>query len=128
MLNWSLSDTINRIIITVGVDYGTDVPAALALLEQAAKEHPLVLADPEPRFTMEGFGDNALTLVVRAYLGSLDDRLTVTNELHQSINTKLNDAGISIAFPQRDVHLRTAEPLDVRVHPVRQEDADAKAL
>ncbi len=63
-------------------------------------------------------------LVVRSYLGSLDDRLRVTSELHQSINAKFNDAGISIAFPQRDVHLSTAAPLDVRVRPVRQDVAN----
>ncbi len=115
LLNWTLSDNLNRIVITVGVDYGADVPLALKLLEEAARENGHVLADPEPRITFEGFGDNALTLVLRCYLDSLDDRLMVISELHQSINAKFQAAGISIAFPQRDVHLSTAQPLDVRV-------------
>jgi potassium efflux system protein len=116
LLNWTLSDNLNRVVITVGVDYGSDVTRALELLEQAAREHEHVLEDPAPLITFEGFGDNALTLVLRCYLESLDNRLAATSELHQSINEKFRAAGISIAFPQRDVHLSTVEPLDVRVH------------
>lgn len=121
LLNWSLSDQLNRIIVTVGVDYEADVPQALRLLEQAARENERILDDPAPLITFDGFGDNALTLVVRCYLDSLDSRLTVTSELRQNINEKFRAAGISIAFPQRDVHLSAAEPLDVRVHRVSPE-------
>ncbi len=80
------------------------------------KENSRVLKDPEPRFTFEGFGDNALNLVVRCFLDSLDNRLLVTSDLHRSINEKFEAAGISIAFPQRDVHLSSDAPLDVRIH------------
>jgi potassium efflux system protein len=121
LLNWTLSDNLNRIVITVGVDYGSDVRLALALLEEAVTEDDRVLRDPEPRFTFEGFGDNALSLVLRCYLDSMDDRLAVTSDLHQSINDKFVAAGISIAFPQRDVHLSTAQPLEVRIHEKRSE-------
>ena len=123
LLNWTLSDNLNRIVVTVGIDYGADVTQALKLLEEAVKEIDQVLEDPEPRFTFEGFGDNALNLVVRCYLDSMDDRLTVTSELHQRINKKFQGAGISIAFPQRDVHLSTAQPLDVRIHSIGPEQA-----
>jgi potassium efflux system protein len=116
LLNWTLSDNVNRIVIPVGIDYGADVPKALALLEEAAKEHGGVLNDPAPVITFEGFGDNALSLVLRCFLDSLDNRLVVVSELHQSINAKFRAAGISIAFPQRDVHLSSPEPLDVRIH------------
>ena len=116
LLNWTLSDNLNRVVITVGVDYGSDVTRALALLEEAANEHANVLEDPPPVISFEGFGDNALTLVLRCYLASLENRLATISKLHQSINEKFQVAGISIAFPQRDVHLSTAQPLDVRVH------------
>lgn len=121
LLNWSLSDQMNRIVITVGVDYGADIPLALELLRKAAKENERVLEDPEPLITFEGFGDNALTLVLRCYLDSLENRLSTISELHQNINEKFKTAGISIAFPQRDVHLSTAEPLDIRVHQDRSQ-------
>jgi potassium efflux system protein len=117
LLNWSLSDQINRVIITVGVEYGADTRAALALMAEAAREHPRVLKDPPPLISFEGFGDNALTLVMRCYLGSLDGRLAITTELHQAVYDKLNGAGIRIAFPQRDVHLTADQPLDIRIQP-----------
>jgi potassium efflux system protein len=122
LLNWTLSDNLNRIVITVGAAYGSDVTRALALLEEAVKEDGRILEDPEPRFTFEGFGDNALNLVVRCYLGSMDDRLAVTSDLHRSINEKFETAGISIAFPQRDLHLDTISPLRVQIERANKAD------
>jgi potassium-dependent mechanosensitive channel len=116
LLNWTLSDRINRLTLPVGVDYNTDVPLALKLLGEAARENQRVLDDPPPLITFEGFGDDALTLVLRCYLDSMDYRLAVTTELHLAIHEKFRAAEISIAFPQRDVHLTTVQPLDVRVH------------
>ena len=113
LINWTLSDTVNRVIITVGIAYGSDVERALALLEEAAREHPLVLDDPPPRVTFEEFGDNALTLRLRAYLDNLDYRLTLITDLHRRINEKYAEAGIEIAFPQRDLHLDTRRPLEI---------------
>jgi potassium efflux system protein len=106
---------LNRVVITVGVDYEADVSRALELLRAAAREHPHVLEDPAPLITFEAFADNSLTLVLRCYLNSLDNRLSTVSQLHQSINEKFRAAAISIAYPQRDVHLSTAQPLEVRV-------------
>lgn len=113
LINWTLSDTVNRVVITVGIAYGSDVERALALLEEAAREHPLVLDDPPPRVTFEEFGDNALTLRLRAYLDDLDYRLAIITDLHRAINEKYAQAGIEIAFPQRDLHLDTKQPLEI---------------
>ncbi len=114
-INWTLTDTINRIRIEVGIAYSSDVEQAMRLIEEAAAEHPEVLTDPKPLVSFEGFGDNALLLVLRAYLGKLDDRLATITELHQAIYAKFRAAGIEIAFPQRDVHLDTSRPLEVMV-------------
>jgi potassium efflux system protein len=114
-INWTLTDTVNRIRIEVGIAYGSDVAKALGLMLEAALEHPEVLAEPKPQVTFEGFGDNALLLVLRAYLGALDNRLATITELHQAIYTKFHAAGIAIAFPQRDVHLDTSRPLEVKI-------------
>lgn len=113
LINWTLSDTVNRVIINVGVAYGSDTRKAMALIAEAAQEHPKVLADPPPRITFEGFGDNSLNLVLRAYLDDIDARLPTITELHQAINDKFEAAGIVIAFPQRDVHLDTSRPLEL---------------
>ncbi|MGR8921654.1 MAG: mechanosensitive ion channel domain-containing protein, partial [Gammaproteobacteria bacterium] len=117
LLNWSLSDPITRIVVPVGIAYGSDVATAMVLIKEAAKEHENVLDDPSPFVIFEGFGDNSLNLVLRAYLPTTEHRLRTISDLHVSINAKLNEAGIVIAFPQRDVHLDTQGPLDVRVLP-----------
>lgn len=115
LINWTLSDTINRVQVTVGVDYATDTREAMRLMREVAEEHPNILDDPAPLISFEGFGDNALTLVMRVYLANLDNRLRTITEVHQAVLDKLREAGIEIAFPQRDVHLSTSTPLDVRI-------------
>ena len=117
LLNWSLTDSINRVVITVGVDYGADTRLAMGLLAEVARENPRVLKEPAPLVAFEGFGDNALTLSLRCYLGAMEGRLMVTTELHQAVYDKLSAAGIGIAYPQRDVHLTADRPLDIRLHP-----------
>ena len=62
-----------------------------------------------------GFGDDALVLSLRCYIDDIDFRLRTITELNQAIYRNMNDAGIEIAFPQRDVHLDTRQPLDVRI-------------
>jgi potassium efflux system protein len=113
--NWTLSNKMNRILITVGVGYEADVDRAMALMIEAAEEHPEILDDPIPVASFEAFGDNSLTLMLRSYLGSMDNRLAVITALHRAIKVKLDAAGISIAFPQRDLHLDSKSPLEVRI-------------
>jgi potassium efflux system protein len=115
VVNWTLSDKVNRIIVTVGVAYGSDVNRAMALMQEVAHENENVLDEPQPVATFEAFGDNALTLLLRAYLGNMENRLQTTTALHEAINRKFNEAGINIAFPQRDLHLDTSRPLDIRL-------------
>jgi len=116
VVNWTLSDSMNRILLNVGIAYGSDVSKALEVLERIAKENHQVLDDPKPIITFEAFGDNALMLYMRCYISSLDHRLATVTALNEAIYAKFNEAGIVIAFPQRDVHLDTSKPLDIRVH------------
>ena len=107
LLNWTLSDNTSRIVINVGVAYGTSVDAARNLLIRVASDHPLVLDEPAPLATLEGFGDSTLDLVLRCYMPSLDNRLTTISELHEQIDSAFTQAGIEIAFPQQDLNLRS---------------------
>jgi potassium efflux system protein len=115
LLNWSLSDQVTRISIPVGVAYGSDVQKAMALMAEAAERHERVMDDPAPYVLFEGFGDNTLGLRLRCFLDSLEDRMATISELNQTIEQMFKDAGIVIAFPQRDIHLDTSRPLDIRV-------------
>ena len=116
LLNWSLSDQTTRIRIPVGVAYGSDVPLARSLMLLAAEENSMILSDPGPSTIFTAFGDNTLNLELRCFVGTQDHRMVAMTQLHEAIDRKFNEAGIVIAFPQRDVHLDTSQPLDVRIH------------
>jgi potassium efflux system protein len=115
VLNWSLSDEVIRLVARVGVAYGSDMKKALALVREAVDEQAVVLHDPPPLITFDEFGDNSLNITARCFIGSLNKRREAISDLNLSINQKFNAAGIVVAFPQRDVHLDMASPLDVRI-------------
>jgi potassium efflux system protein len=117
LLNWTLTDQINRISIPVGVDYGTDTRRAAAVLREVAASQPRVLEDPAPTVSVEGFGDNTVQLMLRCYLDAMEARVETMTELHQRILERFASDGIAIAFPQRDVHLSTQAPLEVVMRP-----------
>lgn len=115
IVNWTLSDTVTRVILPVGVAYGSDTRKARQLLLEAAEECPLIINDPAPRALFIGFGDSTLNLELRAFIRSLDDLLTSKDDLLTLIDDKFRKAKIEIAFPQRDLHIRTGlEPLLVQ--------------
>ena len=115
LLNWSLTDETVRLILPVGIAYGSDVKTAMAIILQIARENNNVLEEPQPSVTFESFGDSSLTVNLRCFLESVDYRLETTSQLHEAINEKLIAANIEIAFPQRDVHLDFSHPLEVRI-------------
>lgn len=123
VMNWTLSNPINRVVITVGIAYGSDTEKAHELLLKVAREHPIVLEDPAPLATFEGFGDNALNFVLRAYLPNFDNWVKNKTELHMAIDKAFREAGITIAFPQRDIHFDSRRPLEVRIARDREETA-----
>ena len=124
VINWSLTDEAVRVVIPVGIAYGSDVRKAMALLLEAAREVPSVLADPEPRASFEDFGDNALVLWLRCFIA--EDRVTAWTNLRTVIYEKFEAAGIVISFPQRDVHLDVMHPLRIEIE--RPAAADTTGL
>ena len=110
ILNWTLTNTINRIVVEVGVAYGADTEKARQILLNTAKNHPLIMSEPGPLATFEGFDDSSLRLVLRCYLPTLENRLSVTTELHTAIHHAFDSAGIEIPFPQRDIRVHWSEP------------------
>jgi len=114
VLNWTLTDPVNRIVIKVGIAYGSNTQQAADILLRLAKNHPNVLDDPPPGVSLESFGDSALNFVLRCFLPNLDGRGTVIHELHMAIDSAFREAGIEIAFPQHDVHVRSLDlPLPI---------------
>ena len=110
VINWTLSDRIVRVVVPVGVAYGSDVSGVMGILDEAAKAHPSVRTDPEPQVLFVGFGDSSLDFEVRVWINDLDERLQVMSDLHREIERRFTEAGVEIPFPQRDLHLRTVDP------------------
>jgi potassium efflux system protein len=120
LINWSLSDPITRIVVPVGVAYGSDTKMAEELLLKVARENLIVLTQPEPSALFLGFGDNSLNFELRVFVRGMDNRLPVTHQLHLAIDREFRKAEINIAFPQRDIHLDALKPLEV--HLVKDSD------
>ncbi|TVS10386.1 MAG: mechanosensitive ion channel family protein [Wenzhouxiangella sp.] len=95
-----------RIRIKVGVAYGSDVDQVVGLLETIARDHDSVCRDPDPRVRMRGFGDSSLDFELLCWVDHPVERGRVSHELYIKIYKALNDAGIEIPFPQRDVWMR----------------------
>jgi potassium efflux system protein len=115
LINWSLSDPITRVVVPVGVAYGSDTQATEKLLLKIARENLMVLTQPEPSALFLGFGDNSLNFELRVFVRGLENRLPVIHNLHLAIDREFRKAGINIAFPQRDIHLDTTGPVEVHV-------------
>jgi potassium efflux system protein len=115
LLNWSLSDPKIRITLPVGIAYGSDLELAIKTLYEIVREHPRIVDDPDPQIVFESFGDNALALSARCFLDSVEDRWGVVTELNREIYKRFGEAGIVIAFPQRDIHLDTNKPIRIEL-------------
>jgi potassium efflux system protein len=107
VINWTLSDRVLRLLIKVGVAYGTDTDKVQRLLMEAAESNPAILKDPSPSAIFTGFGDSSLDFELRAYIPNVDHVLTLRHELYTAVDKKFKAAGIEIPFPQRDMHVRT---------------------
>ncbi|MCG5509013.1 mechanosensitive ion channel domain-containing protein [Ectothiorhodospira lacustris] len=110
LINWTLSDTVTRLVIPVGVSYSADVDLVRETLLQIAAENPQVLKEPGPSVFFIHFGDSALNFELRVYVSQLRERLMTTSELHTTIIKRFRALGIEIAFPQMDLHIRDMVP------------------
>ncbi len=104
--NWTLGTRIGRIIIPVGVAYGSDVRRVQEILLQIAKDHPAVADDPAPSVAFMRFGADALEFDVRAVLTDVNFMISARSEINFHIAEKFEEEGIEIPFSQRDIWLR----------------------
>jgi len=112
LINWSLSDAITRVIIRVGVSYGSDLAKVKELMLQIARNNPRVLKEPEPMVLFLNFGGSTLDHELRVHVGELLDRNMVIDELNREIDRVFAENDIEIAFAQLDVNLRNSEGLE----------------
>lgn len=110
VVNWTLSSSVTRFILPVGISYSCDPSLAREILERIAGEHRLVLKEPKPVAIFKGFGDSTLDLELRAFLASRDEYPIVMHELNVAVEAEFRKADLEIAFPQQDLHIRTVTP------------------
>ncbi|STV78988.1 potassium efflux system KefA protein / Small-conductance mechanosensitive channel [Klebsiella michiganensis] len=106
LINWSLSDTVTRVVIRLGVAYGSDLDKVKEVLLQAAHEHPKVMQEPAPSVFFTTFGASTLDHELRLYVRELRDRSYAVDELNRAIDRLCRENNIDIAFNQLEVHLR----------------------
>ena len=116
LINWTLSDPILRLDIPVGIAYGSDTDRAVEVLSKVAKDSFRVLHDPPPQVFFLSFGDSSLQFELRVFTRGVQQRFLARHELHMSVDKAFREAGIEIAFPQRDLHVRSL-PKDWRPPP-----------
>jgi potassium efflux system protein len=107
--NWTLTSEQSRVVISVGVAYGSDVENVLKVLTECALEHPKVLAEPPPSPLFMEFGDSSLNFELRAWVARASDRMETKSDLLKAIDHRFRQEGVEIPFPQRDLHLRSID-------------------
>lgn len=115
--NWTLANPVTRLIIKVGIAYGSDTELAHKTMLATIKKNPNVLSNPEPTVLFLGFGDSTLDFDLRVFLRDFTQRFIVSHELHMAIDAALRKENIEIAFPQRDLHIKNPEALQMIVEP-----------
>ncbi len=123
VVNWTLVDNEIRTVVRVGVAYGSPVRQVADLMMQAVKEQAEVKKSPEPSVVFDDFGDNALIFDAFFWCDvSGEKALRATrSDIRFRIDELFAEHGITIAFPQRDIHVDSLRPLDIRLLPANDE-------
>jgi potassium efflux system protein len=104
VVNWTLSDKHRRLELDIGVEYGTPAQHVIDLLIKVAESNPNVISEPPPRAFFMNFGDSALEFRLWAWV-DVNNGFSIRSELAVAAQEALRQAGISVPFPQRDLHL-----------------------
>ncbi len=108
VVNYSYGDPTYRLVVDVGVAYGSDLDTVLKALNEVAEESDSVLKHPKHDVHLRSFGDSAWDMKLLVWVGNVKEHYTVLNELNQAIVRKFRAYDIEIPFPQRDINFRNA--------------------
>lgn len=107
VINWTLSDPTTRLLLTVGVAYGTDPEVARRVILEAVKSSPTILREPAPSVVFSAFSASSLDFEVRAFAREMGDRLPLRHEINTAIAKAVKEAGIEFPLSQQDVYIRS---------------------
>lgn len=125
LLNWTHADKTGRVVVPVGVAYGTDTRKVQKLLIEVAEAHSSTLTTMAPSVLFKGFGDSCLNFELRAFVKDVDKVATVSSDLCFEIDAAFRREGIEIPYPQQDVHWRDIERLENLVTKILNEKSHA---
>ena len=114
VVNWSHGDTKIRLEIIVGVSYTSDLDLVLKALREVGAEHPLVLKNPGTDVLFVDFGDSSWNMKLRVWIRDPKQHVMVASDLNCAIVRKFREYGIEIPFPQRDLHLKSPDTINVQ--------------
>ncbi len=109
VINWTLSDPITRVVIPVGIAYGSDTRLAQRTLLRIARQNPRVLREPRPSVVFSAFAGSSLNFELKVFIASRETYSDTVHDLHMAIDDEFRRLKIEIAFPQQDVHLKGLE-------------------
>ncbi|MCY3872611.1 MAG: mechanosensitive ion channel [Gemmatimonadetes bacterium] len=111
--NWSFQESKVRIHVSVGVSYGSDVELVAETLLEVGRVHQEVLSDPEPQIQFLTFGDSSLNFDLLVWIEDPTRQYFVISDLNFAIVQAFRERNIEIPFPQRDLHVRSAVPIQL---------------
>lgn len=128
IINYTLSDQLIRLHVKVGVAYGSPTREVAKIIAIALEAHGRILKSPEPVILFEDFGDSALVFSVYFWVEMLPtaDTRIVASDLRHMLDKRFREAGITIAFPQIDVHFDSDRPVQVEMKQLQPQETPDK--